>query len=579
MQNDAGQYICGQPTGKKSWCQHPVTEEGQVCAQHKNQKANSSKATTASNGHSSTEYSSIENVDSITLDTEVADEIMERAADEAPAEMEVVTVDSNNPNPVLVHPNQIIDLAASVKEPDHFWDTTDFDPNWTNDKTPEEITLGVCLAANIPVMLWGDPGAGKTSLAVAIGAALGMPVQDADTYKKEMETGNGERGVFIINASTCEPSDFAGLPVVPPEILSGRRNGQDMTREQIISAGTPYMQLPPPWAYQLAQHGGILFLDEITSTSSAVLNSLRSVVQDRRLGPLFFGDDVRIILAGNLPDDVTTESNDMPSPFANRMAHITIPSDDLLQDGKGIARAISAINSSSGVAPDRRSWPRISKKDLQEAADYIMPSFLMAAGMDGAKGQSTLAPAVLKEAKKPVPNKPFMTNRSCAMAIMAMAAARHTGVPSSNMVKICQSLIGEGAGANIAKFVNDHDIPSVPELVAGGSKGLEKYKDKYDKKFLISSMLSVYLNRTIHDTSIPKNEKQKVVSDVFGVVGGVAEKWGDDLAVQAMRKLTEDSDMPVKQLSGLLTPEAQAVLRDTILPILKRAGLMPGTVS
>ena len=51
------------------------------------------------------------------------------------------------------------------------------------------------MSAGVPVLLWGSPGTGKTSAVVALGEALGWPVE-------------------TVIGSIREPSDFAGLPVV-----------------------------------------------------------------------------------------------------------------------------------------------------------------------------------------------------------------------------------------------------------------------------------------------------------------------------------------------------------------------------
>ncbi|MGH3842597.1 MAG: AAA family ATPase [Pseudonocardiaceae bacterium] len=55
--------------------------------------------------------------------------------------------------------------------------------------------LTVSVAAGVPVVLWGSPGTGKTSVVRALGASLGCPVE-------------------VVIGSLREPSDFAGLPVV-----------------------------------------------------------------------------------------------------------------------------------------------------------------------------------------------------------------------------------------------------------------------------------------------------------------------------------------------------------------------------
>src|SRR5690606_27320687 len=56
--------------------------------------------------------------------------------------------------------------------------------------------LGICVTARIPVLLWGNPGEGKTAT-----------VESAKRHGWHVET------VIITH---FEPSDFAGLPIVSP---------------------------------------------------------------------------------------------------------------------------------------------------------------------------------------------------------------------------------------------------------------------------------------------------------------------------------------------------------------------------
>ena len=65
------------------------------------------------------------------------------------------------------------------------------------DRTTYEATLaamGACVAARIPFLLWGEPGAGKTAVVESAGAS-GWHVE-------------------TLICSHYEPSDFAGLPIV-----------------------------------------------------------------------------------------------------------------------------------------------------------------------------------------------------------------------------------------------------------------------------------------------------------------------------------------------------------------------------
>jgi len=57
------------------------------------------------------------------------------------------------------------------------------------------LALGVCVEANVPVILWGPPGQGKTSVIKALAI-------------------KADRHLEIILASIREPQDFAGLPSI-----------------------------------------------------------------------------------------------------------------------------------------------------------------------------------------------------------------------------------------------------------------------------------------------------------------------------------------------------------------------------
>jgi hypothetical protein len=97
----------------------------------------------------------------------------------------------------------------------------------------EALTLAV--AADLPVLLWGEPGIGKTAALTQLAEALDLPLT-------------------TVIASVHEPSDFSGLPVV----------GNDPAVQGVPMA-------PPDWAVRLVRAGrGLLFLDELSTAPPAV---------------------------------------------------------------------------------------------------------------------------------------------------------------------------------------------------------------------------------------------------------------------------------------------------------------------
>ncbi|WP_231618598.1 AAA family ATPase [Nonomuraea sp. SBT364] len=142
--------------------------------------------------------------------------------------------------------------------------------------------LATAVAANLPVILWGPPGTGKTSAVQALGRRLGLPVE-------------------VVVGSVREPSDFAGLPVI--------RDG-----------GTWFA--PPRWAERLAGAGhGILFLDELTTAPPAVQAAMLRVVLERAVGDLTLPPAVRVVAAANPPEQAA-DGWDLTAPLANRFVHL-----------------------------------------------------------------------------------------------------------------------------------------------------------------------------------------------------------------------------------------------------------------
>lgn len=142
--------------------------------------------------------------------------------------------------------------------------------------------IQIAIEANVPVLLWGEPGTGKTAAVNALAAAMDVPIE-------------------TVLASLREPSDFGGLPVVI--------NGE--------------MQLvPPDWARRLAgRPTAICFFDEITTAAPSTQKSLLRVVHERVVGDLALGSGVRMIAAANSAD-VAAGGWDLAPPLANRFIHL-----------------------------------------------------------------------------------------------------------------------------------------------------------------------------------------------------------------------------------------------------------------
>lgn len=151
-----------------------------------------------------------------------------------------------------------------------------------NDYHHTLAALGLCVSARIPVILWGNPGEGKTSMIES--AADGWHVE-------------------TVILSQSEPSDLAGLPVVGPD-------------GSVVLA-------PPAWAQRLADHDGpsICFFDEFTTAPPSLQAAALRVLTHGQVGTLQLPDTVAFVAAAN-PIDVSAAGWDLAAPTSSRFVHL-----------------------------------------------------------------------------------------------------------------------------------------------------------------------------------------------------------------------------------------------------------------
>ena len=257
----------------------------------------------------------------------------------------------------------------------------------------EALTLAV--AADLPVLLWGEPGIGKTAALTQLAEALDLPLT-------------------TVIASVHEPSDFSGLPVV----------GDDPAEQGVPMA-------PPDWAVRLVRAGrGLLFLDELSTAPPAVQAALLRLVLERRIGALQLPPGVRIVAAAN-PRSSAADGWELSPPLANRFVHLQWTHDhDVVVRGLG------------GTWP-RATLPRLDPERLPEAVDFARRAVC---------GLLAARPELVHRLPSNETRRggPWPSPRSWEMTLRLIAFATAAGSSREVLSLLVRGTVGDGPGSGTA---------------------------------------------------------------------------------------------------------------------------------
>ncbi|MEU7025166.1 MoxR family ATPase [Streptomyces sp. NPDC046275] len=282
---------------------------------------------------------------------------------------------------------------------------------------PQLEALTLAVAADLPVLLWGEPGIGKTAALHQLAETLDLPLT-------------------TVIASVHEPSDFSGLPVV----------GDDPAEQGVPLA-------PPDWAVRLVRAGrGLLFLDELSTATPAVQAALLRLVLERRIGALRLPPGVRIVAAAN-PRTSAADGWELSAPLANRFVHLQWAHD-----------AEVVVHGLGGTWP-RATLPRLDPDRLPEAVDFARRAVT---------GLLTARPTLVhrlpsNEARK---GGAWPSPRSWDMTLSLIAFATAAGAGRDVLAQLVRGTVGDGPGLELLAWMDRMDLPD-PELLLADPAGAE----------------------------------------------------------------------------------------------------------
>ena len=277
------------------------------------------------------------------------------------------------------------------------------------DEQLEALTLAV--AADLPVLLWGEPGIGKTAALTQLAASLDLPLT-------------------TVIASVHEPTDFSGLPIV----------GDDPTVQGVPMA-------PPQWAVELVRAGrGLLFLDELSTATPAVQAALLRVVLERRVGTLQLPPGVRIVAAAN-PRASAADGWELSPPLANRFVHLYWVHDrDVVVRGLG------------GIWP-RAELPSLVPERLPEAVAYARRAVC---------GFLEARPTLIHR----LPNTEtrrggaWPSPRSWEAALTLLAFGTAASASREVLALLVRGAVGDGPGLELLAHLDRMELPDPESLLA-----------------------------------------------------------------------------------------------------------------
>ncbi|MEU3957841.1 MoxR family ATPase [Streptomyces achromogenes] len=289
----------------------------------------------------------------------------------------------------------------------------------TTEPRPDEQldALTLAVAADLPVLLWGEPGIGKTAALTQLAASLDLPLT-------------------TVIASVHEPSDFSGLPVL----------GDDPAVRGVPMA-------PPRWAVELVRAGrGLLFLDELSTATPAVQAALLRVVLERRVGELRLPPGVRIVAAAN-PRASAADGWDLSPPLANRFVHL-----HWVHDRDVVVRGLG------GVWP-RAELPRLMPERLPEAVAFARRAVC---------GFLEVRPTLIHRLPSTETRRggawPSPRSWEAAMTLLAFGTA--AAASREVMALLVRGAVGDGPGLELLAHLDRMDLPDPETLLAEPSSAV-----------------------------------------------------------------------------------------------------------
>lgn len=273
----------------------------------------------------------------------------------------------------------------------------------------------------LPVLLWGDPGIGKSQRIKRI----------AELTKLR---------AAIIFPSGRLPEDFAGIPL--PDGSGG------------VHMVTAFAQIR-----ELVGLGeGIVYFDEVNTARPSVQSALLGVILDRRTGDILFPGRMRIVAAANDPE-VSTDASPIRAPLANRFIHFELApptgeewGDYMLNIDQPSDASMTSMFDGEKVVTEK--WPEVFPAACGQFAGFL-------------RGNSKALHAIPEEGH-PDRMRAFPTGRTWEWACRASATVAALKSGTALEISLLRACVGEAAVKMFIEWRAKADLPSPKDVLENG---------------------------------------------------------------------------------------------------------------
>jgi MoxR-like ATPase len=389
----------------------------------------------------------------------------------------------------------------------------------TEQKTAKEA-IAVTLVADVPTLLWGNPGVGKSRFIEKLGRELGFEV-------------------FTIIGSTLDPTDIRGLPY-------RTEHGTQFERPYFLKVA--------------AEKPSLVFLDELTAAPPAIWAALLRLILDKAIDDFKLHPQSRVLGAGN-PPEMTGLGFELSLPMANRFVHLEFkpPAPKTIgnyfrfgafEEDERIIDRIKAVWKAD-MSAHLKKWGSVIATFLER----VNPSLIHQLPREGMEFPDCYA---------------FPSPRSWEFAVRLMAAADlYAGIPPTKYEitemhsVLLFGCVGTGATTPLVDWLDNLDVPD-PMAVLQGKAPLPSREDT--QLLLMSNIAQIY-----RDAALKKDTK------TFTLVANFAVKLNElrrrDLVLLLLSYMHEVSEqveawslfrfsLPNVELPSFVPPAFRDLLRE-----------------